>query len=408
MSFRDLIKLMALVTVLFSFSPKNYYGAHGAKNRPSMEEDMEFEQQLKILNKPPIKTIRTKFGDTYDCIDIYKQPAFDHPLLKNHKMQMKPNLVLQEEEISESASGRFSSTDFEISDNERCPMRTVPIRRTKKKELVNAKYFSKWVQTYSKGSTNFVRMHQHYVSASLSDNKIYHGAVARISTQNPLVEPDKFSTAQIWIQNGPAEDINSIEFGWAVHPLLFGDNQTRVFGFWTADGFRRTGCYNMLCPGFVQVDPIYTFGEVLRTSVDIKNPLYMHFQVQRDPKTGNWWLVDGPDYSPVGYWPKEIFTHMADNASEIKYGGIAGGIVPTKPTPPMGNGKLPTAEYGTSCIMSMMNVVNDNGKLEEVNSSKLELKGSTTLDCYDTMLPQYISSSYGTIMFFGGPGGICP
>jgi hypothetical protein len=24
----------------------------------------------------------------FDCVDIYKQPAFDHPLLKNHKIQV--------------------------------------------------------------------------------------------------------------------------------------------------------------------------------------------------------------------------------------------------------------------------------------------------------------------------------
>lgn len=26
-------------------------------------------------------------GDIIDCVDINKQPAFDHPLLKNHKIQ---------------------------------------------------------------------------------------------------------------------------------------------------------------------------------------------------------------------------------------------------------------------------------------------------------------------------------
>ena len=28
--------------------------------------------------------MQTKYGDIYDCVDFYKQPAFDHPLLKNH------------------------------------------------------------------------------------------------------------------------------------------------------------------------------------------------------------------------------------------------------------------------------------------------------------------------------------
>lgn len=26
--------------------------------------------------------------DTFECVDINKQPAFDHPLLKNHKIQV--------------------------------------------------------------------------------------------------------------------------------------------------------------------------------------------------------------------------------------------------------------------------------------------------------------------------------
>ncbi|KAJ6745681.1 PROTEIN putative (DUF239)-RELATED-RELATED [Salix koriyanagi] len=28
---------------------------------------------------------------TSDCIDIYKQPAFDHPALRNHTIQMAPS-----------------------------------------------------------------------------------------------------------------------------------------------------------------------------------------------------------------------------------------------------------------------------------------------------------------------------
>jgi len=28
-------------------------------------------------------------GDIVDCVDINNQPAFDHPLLKNHKLQVR-------------------------------------------------------------------------------------------------------------------------------------------------------------------------------------------------------------------------------------------------------------------------------------------------------------------------------
>ena len=31
---------------------------------------------------------QTEYGDVIDCIDIYKQYAFDHPMLKNHTIQV--------------------------------------------------------------------------------------------------------------------------------------------------------------------------------------------------------------------------------------------------------------------------------------------------------------------------------
>ncbi|XP_031284654.1 uncharacterized protein LOC116143343 [Pistacia vera] len=53
----------------------------------SIEENLELERELASLNKPAVKTIRTIYGDIYDCVDQYKQPSLDHPLLKDHKIQ---------------------------------------------------------------------------------------------------------------------------------------------------------------------------------------------------------------------------------------------------------------------------------------------------------------------------------
>lgn len=94
------------------------------RGRSSMlsESDFELERELKMLNKPYVKsfkvtmqseqTLRFKFsrwfenpnptylwqddlmkwqdnyGVVFDCVDIYKQPAFDHPFLKNHILQV--------------------------------------------------------------------------------------------------------------------------------------------------------------------------------------------------------------------------------------------------------------------------------------------------------------------------------
>ncbi|KAF3961171.1 hypothetical protein CMV_014185 [Castanea mollissima] len=53
----------------------------------SNEGDLGLERQLRLINKPPVKSIQTEFGHIVDCIDINKQLSFDHPLLKDHKIQ---------------------------------------------------------------------------------------------------------------------------------------------------------------------------------------------------------------------------------------------------------------------------------------------------------------------------------
>ncbi|KFK22377.1 hypothetical protein AALP_AAs43660U000100, partial [Arabis alpina] len=47
-------------------------------------EEEEEERLLNHINKPAIKSFQTVHGNILDCIDINKQRAFDHPLLKNH------------------------------------------------------------------------------------------------------------------------------------------------------------------------------------------------------------------------------------------------------------------------------------------------------------------------------------
>ncbi|KAF9587783.1 hypothetical protein IFM89_005658 [Coptis chinensis] len=104
----------------------------------SNEEDSEFVEQLKILNKHPIKSIQDEEGDIFDCIQRDKQPAFDHPLLKNHKIiQMEPTSLLKSSLPKNSLSAECIVTLKRIE----CPKGTVPIRRTLKEDLIRAKLF---------------------------------------------------------------------------------------------------------------------------------------------------------------------------------------------------------------------------------------------------------------------------
>ncbi|XP_065625488.1 protein neprosin [Quercus suber] len=79
-----------LIVVLYLFLASSYR-VSGARIL-THEEDSLLEIQLKLINKPPVKSIQTEYGHIVDCIDINKQLAFDHPLLKHHKIQVSPDI----------------------------------------------------------------------------------------------------------------------------------------------------------------------------------------------------------------------------------------------------------------------------------------------------------------------------
>ncbi|KAI3977127.1 hypothetical protein MKX01_042817 [Papaver californicum] len=351
---------------------------------------------------------QTKFGDTVDCIDIYKQPSFDHPLLKDHKIQIVPSSIPEETTTSNkkilSSTFRGSRIDNGFR-NTRCPPGTVPIRRTKKEELVNAQYLlrknnSIHINEYTPSPVN-----HHFISVEEFNEgeKRYYGSEAWMSVHGFELNHDQISTAQIWLQNGPEETINSIEFGWMIHPALFGDTDTRIFGYWTADGYDKTGCFNTFCPGFVQVSKEYYMGAKINPVSEYgKNPWVLPFKVYRDLETGNWWL--DANHETIGYWPKEIFTHLADDASIMRYGGITMNK-PQAPSPPMGNTYLPQLQdYTKTAFMMRMTYVDEKGATVKINPDVIQAKRNTTTDQYDIMFAGNIGGEYDITMAYGGPG----
>ncbi|XVF13114.1 hypothetical protein REPUB_Repub08aG0180200 [Reevesia pubescens] len=205
------------------------------------------ERQLKLINKPPIKSFQTEHGDILDCIDICKQHAFDHPLLKDHKIQMRPKRIPKE--MMGGKSPRF------LPNNIRCPPGSVLIKRTTKEDLIMAKKIKALGLKYRTSSRfeSTISASNGYVSATAEYTKHNYGAKASMSVWNPSVSPNQCSFANIWIANGPLETVNVIQAGWGVRPSLFSSNYTRLLTLWTADGYKKTGCYDYLCPGFVQV-----------------------------------------------------------------------------------------------------------------------------------------------------------
>ncbi|KAF3790204.1 hypothetical protein EJ110_NYTH16883 [Nymphaea thermarum] len=73
--------------------------------------------------------LQGEVGDVIDCVDIYSQPAFDHPLLKYHKLEMRPRGIPKGmERRKPSRKSLLGRTRLAKSGG--CPNGTVPILRT--------------------------------------------------------------------------------------------------------------------------------------------------------------------------------------------------------------------------------------------------------------------------------------
>ncbi|XP_042401459.1 uncharacterized protein LOC121991534 [Zingiber officinale] len=375
----------------------------GRNNIPlTEEEDLELENELQSLNKPPVKTLKSFTGDLFDCIEMYKQPAFDHPALKNHKLQIRPsfqtkNNVTMDEKIKSLLDQGFNDT---------CPLGTVIIRRTRKEDLIIAKELPKYFRNNGSRYHVLDSSEQNYYAIAESENGRYHGFQSKVTTWAlPNVRPNQVSQNQVWLMgdvDGDYDDLNVIQTGWHVYPQLYKDTSSRFFTFFTIDGY-QTGCMNLNCKGFVQVSATLGPGFAF-TGSDLSTyggkQAYFGFQILKDPERGNWWLsiVD----RNLGYWPKELFPNL-DVSKLIQFGGQV--RTPNDvPSPPMGNGHLPHEGHGKASFFTNAQFIGEDNQAYTPGEGSASLKTNADAKYYQVVGDPPSRGSWD--VGYGGPGGL--
>ncbi|CAJ1970952.1 unnamed protein product [Sphenostylis stenocarpa] len=361
---------------------------HGIQITP--EEDLELERQLKIINKPPIKVIHTEYGYIVDCIDINKQPAFDHPLLKNHTLQRKPSFHVPTEETHDSPI-------FGL-DKDECPTGTVPIRRTTKEDLIREKLLShNTIMTQG-----IPGIHRAEVFLS-SFNGPYYGVYGVNSIYNPRAAWNQESLSHIWVQKGDGSTTNKISAGWHVGPRFYGDDGTHLYASWTSDNYDKTGCFNVRCPGFVQVHLKGYLGSRLKQISGYDGPIYkFNSSITQDPKTNNWWLTIGK--FALGYFPAALFSDMRE-AEQVGWGGRA--YSASGPlSPQMGSGYFPDKTFRRASFFRMISYQDKS----RTSFGPAYYQVKSVLDapsCFGLVYYGNLGGKNGFCLQFGGPGGNC-
>ncbi|KAL0720837.1 hypothetical protein Bca4012_035436 [Brassica carinata] len=339
---------------------------------------MDTRQMLVIFSYVVLTQMTLGNIDEFDCVDIYKQPAFQHPSLKHHKIPEKF-----------TSNKSFNRKNKHKTNDKSCPKGTVAILRqrseTESLHLNTVDHFG----------------HHFAVMDTFPDGSIYRGAQADISVHNLTLQNNQYSKSQIWLESGPPGELNSVQVGWAVHPRLYGDSATRLTVYWTGDGYKKTGCYNTDCPGFIIITRKPSIGSIFKQSSVYGGDKTVIFtpHVFQDGFFGSWALK--VDDEIIGYWPRELFTHLQKGASRVRFGGNTF-ISPDGISPPMGNGYFPLKDYQKSS--SFLHVKLTNNKYQSIEAKTIIRHSDSK--CFRLMDRGYTNEN-GKSFSFGGPGGRC-
>ncbi|KAK9735613.1 hypothetical protein RND81_04G215800 [Saponaria officinalis] len=231
---------LGIILILFSlFLGRNthVYGLNYTKYRKVSNLRLQrIQKHIDQINKPAVFSIQSPDGDIIDCVHRKKQPAFDHPLLKNHKIQKVPpempkmKTVKIDEVKNESENKEKKEKEIEWQmwhlNGTKCPMNTVPIRRSTVHDVLRAKSLYDFGKKPPRSMPLDRRAdapdvvtgngHEHAIAYTGLSEEIY-GASAKINVWDPSIEEiNEFSLSQIWVLSGnfDGSDLNSIEAGW--------------------------------------------------------------------------------------------------------------------------------------------------------------------------------------------------
>ncbi|XP_038687470.1 uncharacterized protein LOC119986847 [Tripterygium wilfordii] len=343
----------------------------------SREEDLELEKQLKLLNKPAVTTIKTIQGEKYGCVDFYKQPAFDHPALRNHSYypEMRPSSYPKGIIYEESLTSHQPFNNI-WKNGKGCPAGTVPMKKITKDHLIKARLATKiYAKTYEPLTIQEPGTHYTILYTNRGTGKKFNGGGMETAVYNPQpVTTSQYSSSQIKIANGG----DSIEVGW------------------TAGASR---CFNTFCPGFVIVRQDIPLDQILEPISKRDERIYgKTLHIHRDPPNGNWWLDVDKNLTQVGFWPKHIFTGLADLATYVEWGGKAYSP-PTIPSPSMGAGFRLEKDIFKDSFCRYVTTINEASEIVDATET------STYADVkeYDIVDAGFIKP-HRHLIYYGGPG----
>ncbi|CAN0878103.1 hypothetical protein LINGRAHAP2_LOCUS12295 [Linum grandiflorum] len=253
---------------------------------------------------------------------------------------------------------------------EYCPEGTVPIVRSSTTDIPPKNKYDRLTTFSNTNGNRRVPILEDFprpeVAAVYQQGLYFYGLNADMSAWNPNVEANELSSSQVWV-----------------------------------DGYRKSGCYNLDCSGFIETTNKYGVGSELQpisTYNGVQNSI--NLKIYKDFGTGNWWLqIQELD---VGYWPSELFYNMKTSATKLAWGGRVTNTDPkgVHTTTQMGSGHLPGEGYGRAAWFEHLEYVDANGYFSHATDVESH---ATRPECYDVEMQMWDKDAR-THFLYGGPG----
>jgi hypothetical protein len=234
------------------------------------------------------------------------------------------------------------------------------------------------------------------------------GGNSTISINNPYVYTpwgEVFSLSQVWFAGYGSAGIQTVEAGWQVYPQRTGDEQPHLFGYYTADAYNTTGCYDYGCGAFFQYSGSVYLGAAF-SPVSVPGGGQWETAIKYEYWYGNWWLQVGSEW--VGYYPGWLFGsgEMATHSTRADFGAeiVGGDGTSYNYYPPMGSGQWGSSGWTWAAYQRQIWYF-DSGWA--THSASLGAMSNTCPGGTSTIGPYWGGSDWQIYFFFGGPAGWC-
>ncbi|MBV9037767.1 MAG: neprosin family prolyl endopeptidase [Acidobacteriaceae bacterium] len=354
-------------------------------------------------------------SQTIDCVPVSQQLSVRTLGLKKiaeppNSSPSVPGGANQSSAFQKASQLPADKTADEFGNALGCETSTVPMTRL---TMENLSHFKNLQEFFEKGPNGSGHPPMPDTKNSITPNPYDHkyafmyqyvnnlGINANINLWRPYVYTDIgeiFSLAQTWTIGYSSGPVQTAEVGWQNFPGKYGTESSVPFIYWTADGYNRTGCYNLDCSGFVQVSSSVTFGAPFSAgSYSVPDGPQYEIQAEFYLYQGNWWLNFNGTW--VGYYPGSLYGggQLSRYANLVEFGSESVGY---NVWPAEGSGLFAASGWTYAGYERLIYYID----LSSTGYWATLTPDDPSPSCYSTAGPYY-ASNWGVYFYFGGPGG---